>query len=235
MASGSNQKQDPDHDRYQRETCVKQNYPFPLAIPPLSTPFPFPWSAKMSNGLERPNDSNSANGNGFRVAADQRAGRARDQLLTADDIISGEGQRFDGQGESMARRRYQKGRVILRGKANPVWVGRWREDVIGTDGVTRRIERSEILGSKSEIPTQRLALRRLEVLISRINAPDYRPGRMATLAGFAERWKETVLSQHKPSSQKAALSHLHCHILPQLGNVRLDALGIPDSSVLTGS
>ena len=36
----------------------------------------------------------------------------------------------------MARRRYQKGRVVLRGKANPVWVGRWREDVIGADGVT---------------------------------------------------------------------------------------------------
>ncbi len=52
----------------------------------------------------------------------------------------------------MARRRYQKGRVVLRGKAHPVWVGRWREDVIGADGVTRRIERSEILGSKSEIP-----------------------------------------------------------------------------------
>jgi integrase len=140
-------------------------------------------------------------------------------------IIPAEGQRFDGQGESMARRRYQKGRVILRGKANPAWVGRWREDVIGANGVTRRIERSEILGSKSEIPTQRLALRRLEVLLSRVNAPDYRPGRMATLAEFAGRWKETVLSQHKPSSQKAALSNLRCHILPQFGNVRLDALG----------
>lgn len=125
----------------------------------------------------------------------------------------------------MARRRYQKGRVVLRGKAHPVWVGRWREDVIGADGVTRRVERSEILGSKAEIATQRLALRRLEVLLARVNAPDYRPGRITTLAEFAEKWKETVLSQHKPSSQKAALSNLRCHILPQFGNVRLDALG----------
>jgi integrase len=125
----------------------------------------------------------------------------------------------------MARRRYQKGRVILRGKANPVWVGRWREDVIVADGLTHRIERSQVLGPKSEIPTQRLALRRLEALLSRINAPDYRPGRIATLAEFAERWKETVLSQHKPSSQKATLSHLRCHIVPQFGNARLDALG----------
>ncbi|HEX2711127.1 MAG TPA: site-specific integrase [Candidatus Acidoferrales bacterium] len=125
----------------------------------------------------------------------------------------------------MARRRYQKGRVFLRGNANPVWVGRWREDVIGADGKTRRIERSAVLGSKSEIPTQRLALRRLEVLLCKINAPDYRPGRIATLAEFAEKWKEMVLSQHKPSSQKAAQSHLRCHILPQLGTARLDALG----------
>ena len=125
----------------------------------------------------------------------------------------------------MARKRYQKGRVFLRGKATPVWVGRWREDVIGADGVTRRIERSEILGTKSQIPTQRLAFRRLEVFLSRINAPDYRPGRIATLAEFAERWVETVLSQHKPSSQRAAQSHLRRHILPQLGGARLDAVG----------
>ena len=179
----------------------------------------------MSNEFEKPNDSNSANGSALHLATDQRTGRAHDQLLTTGAIIAGEGQRFDGQGESMARRRYQKGRVVLRGKANPVWVGRWREDVIGADGVTRRIERSEILGSKAEIPTQRLALRRLEVLLARVNAPDYRPGRITTFAEFAERWKETVLSQHKPSSQKAALSNLRCHILPQCGNVRLDALG----------
>ena len=125
----------------------------------------------------------------------------------------------------MARKRYQRGRVFLRGKANLVWIGRWREDVIGADGVTRRIERSEILGPKSEIPTGKLALRRLEVFLHKINAPDYRPGRITTLAEFAERWKETVLSQHKPSSQKAAQSHLRCHILPQFGAARLDALG----------
>jgi integrase len=140
-------------------------------------------------------------------------------------MIAREGQPFDGPGESLARKRYQKGRVFLRGKANPAWVGRWREDVIGADGSTRRVERSEVLGLKSEIPTQRLALRRLELLLCKVNSLDYRPGRIATLAEFAERWKETVLSQHKPSSQKAAQSHLQCHILPQLGAARLDAIG----------
>lgn len=79
-------------------------------------------------------------------------GDAHEQILTAGAIIPAEGPRFDGQGESMARRRYQKGRVILRGKVNSVWVGRWREDVIGADGVTRRIERSEFSAASREFP-----------------------------------------------------------------------------------
>jgi len=89
----------------------------------------------------------------------------------------------------------------------------------------RRIERSAVLGPKSEISTERLARRRLDLLLCRINSPDYRPGRIATLGEFAARWKETVLLQHKPSSQKAAQYHLRRHILPQLGAARLDALG----------
>lgn len=147
-------------------------------------------------------------------------------LLSASAImITREGQPFDGPGESMARRRYQKGRVQFRGKRNPTWVGRYREDVIGADGIIRRPERSVILGLKSEIPTKRLAFRRLEVFLCKVNSPDYRPGRITTVAEFAERWTGTVLSQHKPSSQKAAQSHLRCHILPRLGAVRLDAIG----------
>lgn len=146
-------------------------------------------------------------------------------FLNAGAILPREGQPFDERGGSMARRRYQKGRVFLRGKNHPVWVGRWREDVIREGGTVERIERSAILGIKSEIPTERLARRRLDALLSRINSPDYRPGRIATLAEFASRWKEEVLPQHKPSSRKAAESYLRCHILPQLGAMRLDALG----------
>jgi hypothetical protein len=78
-------------------------------------------------------------------------GDAHDQILTAAAIIPAESPRFDGQGESMARR-YQKGRVILGGKVNSVWVGSWREDVIGANGVTRRIERSEFSAASREFP-----------------------------------------------------------------------------------
>jgi len=124
----------------------------------------------------------------------------------------------------MARQRYQKGSVYLRGK-EPKWIGRWREDVMNAAGETRRVKRSEVLGTKAELPTMKLAQRRLDLILARINAPAYRPGRMSTLAEFAERWEELVLVQHKPSSQRVAKIHLRRFILPRLGTLRLDQLG----------
>ncbi len=124
----------------------------------------------------------------------------------------------------MARRRYQRGRVFLRGKVNVVWVGRWREDIVQQDGAVRRVHRSTILGTKAEIPTKRIAQRRLELMLARVNSWDYRPGRVAAVEDFAERWRHEVLSQHKPSTIRAAESHLRCHIVPRLGKLRMDEL-----------
>jgi integrase len=123
---------------------------------------------------------------------------------------------------SMARRRYQKGSVILRGSN---WYGRYRESVIGSDGREIRIRRSVILGSRRELPTKRLAERRLEVFIAPVNSISYRPGRVATLEEFAERWKIEILSKRKPSTIHAAESHLRNQILPLLGKIRLSDLG----------
>jgi integrase len=122
----------------------------------------------------------------------------------------------------MARRRYQKGSVILRGSN---WYGRYRESVIGPDGREIRIRRSVILGSKKEFPTKRLAERRLEVFIAPVNSISYRPGRVATLEEFAERWRIEILSKRKPSTIHAAESHLRNQILPLLGKIRLSELG----------
>ena len=54
----------------------------------------------------------------------------------------------------MARRRHQTGRVIIRGKNPPVFVGRWREDVIQGE-TTIRVERSKVLGTVAELKTKR--------------------------------------------------------------------------------
>lgn len=125
----------------------------------------------------------------------------------------------------MARRRYQRGSVFLRGQ-NPVWVGRYREDILRPDGKVIRQRRSVVLGTKSEFPTKRLAERRMDHLLARINAPSYRPARMSTLEEFAERWKAEILTKQKPSAARSAQSHLQCYIIPHLGKIRLDQLSV---------
>src|SRR5580700_11262650 len=135
------------------------------------------------------------------------------------------GQPLNERGGSMARRRYQKGRVFLRGLKEHVWVGRWREDLVLADGTVRRVERSAILGKERELKTKRLAQRQLDLTLARINAPEYRPSRVASVADFAEKWQAEILVHRKPSTVKAAKSHLKTYILPQLGKMQLDELG----------
>jgi hypothetical protein len=115
-----------------------------------------------------------------------------------------------------------------------MWWGRYREDVIGTNGEVQRVRRNVLLGSKKEYPTKRLAERALDRQLIRINDPSYRPSCTATVAEFAERWKEQVLSQRKPSTKKAAESHLGAHILPRLGKCRLDDLGVENLQTFVG-
>ena len=140
------------------------------------------------------------------------------------DTLRIEGQRIGEQGGNLARRRFQKGRVFLRGKKNPVWVGRWREDVI-EDGCIRRIERSEVLGEKSDFPTKRLALRELEKRLAVVNDPRYRARPTARFAEFAARWESLVLVQHKPSTQVTIRSHLRKHLIPFFGRWQMREVG----------
>jgi integrase len=132
------------------------------------------------------------------------------------DSLPDRGQKIGERGGGLARRRYQKGRVFLRGIKNPVWVGRWREDEI-KDGRIRRPERSEVLGSKSELPTKRLALRELEKRLSVVNDPRYRARPTSTFAELAVRWESLVLSQYKRSTQVTIKSHLRKHHVPFFG------------------
>src|SRR6266481_3855439 len=86
-------------------------------------------------------------GTGTKDSLSERASR---------DTLSDLGQRTTSQGASLARKRYQTGSVFLRGK-NQVWIGRYREDVIGANGKVLRKRTSIVLGSKKEFPTKRLA------------------------------------------------------------------------------
>ncbi len=131
----------------------------------------------------------------------------------------------------MARRRYQKGCLRLRGK---VWTLRWREDVVLADGTVKRIERTTVLGTVEEFGTRRLAEREAEGVLARVNRLDYRPVKRATFVEFAERWKSQVAELLKPSTAKVAASHLRFHLVPSFGRMRLDEIGQEQVQVFVG-
>ena len=124
---------------------------------------------------------------------------------------------FSAEAQRMARRRFQRGTVFLRGSRNPAWVGRFREDVIEPGGQVRRICRKITLGYKTEIPTKRLALRELESKLGGINAYDYQPTRVATFSQFVAIWRKDVLPMHRPSTQSSVDSVLRNWIEPFFG------------------
>src|SRR5690348_10011060 len=103
--------------------------------------------------------------------------------------------------KNMARRRYQTGEVFLRGK-NPVWVGRWREDILENNKV-RRCKRSLVLGTLQDIPTKRLALRALASHLEEVNAPTYQARSVLFFGDFIEQWEKTVVKTLKPSTASA--------------------------------
>jgi integrase len=141
-------------------------------------------------------------------------------------LSAGQTESSSERNRSMARKRYQQGFICLSGKAKDKWIGRYREDVVGMDGKTRRVRREVILGTKRELPTKRLAQRRMDSVLTRINGLNYRPSRVATFAEFVERWKTEVLINQKPSSQRAVRSHLRRFIEPQLGKLRLEQFNV---------
>jgi integrase len=120
--------------------------------------------------------------------------------------------------EKMARRRFQRGSVQLTGKRKQKWVGRWREDAITKEGQLIRINRKAVLGTKTDFPTKKLALRELELRIAPINSVNYRALRTATFAEFAEIWKNNALTQHKQSTQLAVRSQLKKWLVPYFGS-----------------
>jgi integrase len=145
------------------------------------------------------------------------------QILREESTVHAQGQPSTSERGSMARRRFQKGHVFDIGSS---WYGKYREDVIGPDGEPIRKQVTVTLGSKKDIPTKPLAKRRMELLLARINSPDYRPGRFAKVDYFAEIWQEQVLVGRKPSTARAAKSHLRVHIIPYFGKRGLDEIGV---------
>ena len=87
-------------------------------------------------------------------------------------------------------------------------MGRWLDDEIQTDGIVVRRHRAEVLGTKAEFPTKRLAQRELDRRLSTVNSPTYRARPTATFKDFAERWKAQVMIHHSLSTQSSEKSEL---------------------------
>jgi len=119
----------------------------------------------------------------------------------------------------MARRRFQRGSLVLRGTKQKKWVGKWREDVIEPSGCVRRVQRREVIGTKEQYPTKKLAQRALDQRLSEVNSLTYRARPTATFREFATKWQNNVLTQHKPSTQSADRSRIRTHLLPAFGSV----------------
>lgn len=124
----------------------------------------------------------------------------------------------------VARRRYQKGALVRNGG---FWDGRWREDIVGPDGVVHRIHRRRRIGPLTDFPTRRLAQREFDRLLTDVNALDYRPQQVARLNQLAERWGKTVVPTFSPATQRPIGSHLQRWIVPRLGEQWLEALTAP--------
>jgi integrase len=118
--------------------------------------------------------------------------------------------------EAMARRRFQRGGLTVRGKEK-LWIGRWREDIIRPDGSIHRVRKCEVIGTLKQFKTRRLAERELEPRLSEVNSLSYTPRPTATFAQFTAKWQKDVLSLHKPSTGSADRSRIRKHLLPELG------------------
>ena len=108
-----------------------------------------------------------------------------------------------GMEQSMPRRRYQRGRIISRGKKRKVWVGIFREDRVRTDGTIHRARRSVVLGSVKHVSKLQAieALRPYLDAVNLVTIPKAKAGR--TLKNFVEEWKHNVAPTLKPSTVRA--------------------------------
>jgi len=136
-----------------------------------------------------------------------------------------------GMEQSMPRRRYQRGRIISRGKGRKVWIGIFREDRVTPEGMIHRARRSVVLGAVKHMPKLQ-AIDALQPYLDAVNlVPMPKPKAGRTLKTFVDEWRQNVAPTLKPSTVRAAESHLRTHILPALGDLSLTAVNTRNTQV----
>ena len=119
----------------------------------------------------------------------------------------------------MTRSRYQTGSLFVRGKRKKMYVARFYEPVIASDGQTQQVRRSLVLGLVAEIGSRRDAQNRLMELLQPINLGLSKPKVVLTFREFVEEhWRLGVLPLFKRSTQVGYTPLLKLHLLPPLGS-----------------
>jgi integrase len=119
----------------------------------------------------------------------------------------------------VARPRYQKGTVFLRGK---VWVLRYREDIVKPDGTLGRLHRSIVLGPFTK---KKEALREAERHLRPFNHGAFRPQAAITLDDFWHRYfVPEMLPTLKVSTRKLYSSLASKHLVPYFGPLKLSEI-----------
>lgn len=150
-------------------------------------------------------------------------------------LRAAEARRATENGESVARPRWQGGWLFHRGKKNPVWVGRFREDFIADDGSRCRRQCSIVLGAVRDLG-KREAQRRLSERLAEINQGRHKPEVMLSFERFLlERFEPNIYPTLRLSTANKYRSILRAYLLPHLSKLTLPQIGTADVQMLLSS
>jgi integrase len=130
--------------------------------------------------------------------------------------------------KKMARRRYQKGSLRIRGKRSQVWELLWREDYIKTDGSLGRRLVSKVIGPVRDF-TRRQAHKIADEFLRPLNQGKTIPLSTILFREFVERYFiPNAFPTLKLSTQTRYRRTLKNHLLPAFGEYRLCEIGTLD-------
>jgi integrase len=130
--------------------------------------------------------------------------------------------------KKMARRRYQKGSLRIRGKINHVWELLWREDYIKENGTIGRRLASKIIGPVRQF-TRRQAHKLADEFLRPLNQGKITPHSTILFREFVERYFiPNAFPTLKLPTQIRYRRTLKNHLLPAFGEYRLCEIGTLD-------
>src|SRR5437879_3145971 len=113
--------------------------------------------------------------------------------------------------------------VQARQKRKCVWVGRWWEYGLARDGSSRRVRRSRVLGTLTELHSRREAQCCLDRDLNKANSGRQRVESKMKFRNFIEgRWINDVLPAYKLSTRLQYRYFMDRHLLPYFGEWKLE-------------